>query len=78
MGVVYEASDQNGQPIAVKTLSDDAAGDPELVKRFEREAHLGMHLQHTIWLVSQKLTAMAKPGTWRWSWFRAHHYLGPE
>ena len=46
MGVVYEAKDSQNNAVAVKTLSDEAAGDPELVKRFEREAHLGMHLHH--------------------------------
>src|SRR5262245_8251008 len=47
MGQVYRARDTRlGREVAIKVLREDCAGDPEWLKRFEREAHLLAALIH--------------------------------
>jgi len=47
MGVVYKAEDPRlGRPVALKTMSANVAGNPELLKRFYREAQSAGQLRH--------------------------------
>jgi serine/threonine protein kinase len=47
MGVVYEAEDTRlARPVALKFLPDELAGDPDAVRRFEREAQTIALLNH--------------------------------
>lgn len=47
MGVVYGAVDPRlGRPVALKTMSPSVAGDPDLLKRFYREAQSAGQLRH--------------------------------
>ena len=47
MGVVYEAEDTRlGRPVALKFLPDELSGDPDAVRRFEREAQTIALLSH--------------------------------
>lgn len=47
MGVVYKARDPLiGRLVALKTLTADCAADPDLLRRFEREAQSAGRLQH--------------------------------
>jgi len=47
MGVVYKAIDRTlGRPVAIKMMTVGSANDPELLKRFYREAQSAGKLQH--------------------------------
>jgi serine/threonine protein kinase len=47
MGVVYEAEDTRlSRPVALKFLPDELAGDPDAIRRFEREAQTVAILNH--------------------------------
>lgn len=47
MGVVYRAEDPRlGRPVALKTMSANVAGNPDLLKRFYREAQSAGQLRH--------------------------------
>src|SRR3990172_4465355 len=47
MGVVYKAEDPRlGRPVALKTMSANVAGNPELLQRFYREAQSAGQLRH--------------------------------
>jgi Tol biopolymer transport system component len=47
MGEVYRARDPRlGRDVALKVLADDAAGDPERLRRFQREARAVASLNH--------------------------------
>jgi serine/threonine-protein kinase len=47
MGVVYRAEDPRlGRPVALKTTTAEVAGNPELLKRFYREAQAAAKLAH--------------------------------
>jgi len=47
MGVVYQAEDPRlGRPVALKTTTAEVAGNPELLKRFYREAQAAAKLAH--------------------------------
>lgn len=47
MGVVYRAEDLRlGRPVALKTMSANVAGNPDLLKRFYREAQSAGQLRH--------------------------------
>ena len=47
MGEVYRARDTRlGRDVAVKVLPDDIAGDPDRLRRFEREARAVAALSH--------------------------------
>jgi serine/threonine-protein kinase len=47
MGVVYRGLDPRlGRPVALKTMSPSVAGNPELLKRFYREAQSAGSLRH--------------------------------
>jgi serine/threonine-protein kinase len=47
MGVVYLAEDPRlHRPVAIKTMSPNVAGDPDLLKRFYREAESAGQLRH--------------------------------
>jgi serine/threonine-protein kinase len=47
MGVVYRAEDPRlGRPVALKTTTAEVASNPELLKRFYREAQAAAHLAH--------------------------------
>ncbi|MGH9776274.1 MAG: protein kinase domain-containing protein, partial [Candidatus Acidiferrales bacterium] len=47
MGVVYLAEDPRlGRPVALKTMSPEVARNPELLKRFYREAQAAAQLRH--------------------------------
>ncbi len=47
MGVVYRAEDPRlGRPVAIKTMSANVAANPELLKRFYREAQSAGQLRH--------------------------------
>lgn len=44
MGVVYRAEDTLiGRPVAIKTLNESLSGQPEMLKRFYREAQAPLH-----------------------------------
>ena len=45
MGEVYKAY-RNGETVAIKVLNIDMSTDPEMRRRFEREAAAGMKLEH--------------------------------
>jgi serine/threonine protein kinase len=48
MGVVYKAIDESlDRVVAIKALSQDLSGDPQLVERFRSEAKAQAHLNHT-------------------------------
>jgi len=47
MGAVYYGSDTSlVRPVAIKVLASEFANDPEVVKRFEREALAQARLRH--------------------------------
>jgi serine/threonine-protein kinase len=46
MGVVYQAIDERGEPVAIKMLQATTAGSPDLVARFQREASAQAMLSH--------------------------------
>src|SRR5690242_20534487 len=47
MGVVYRAEDSRlGRPVALKVMSPNVAGNPDLMKRFYREAQAAGQLRH--------------------------------
>jgi serine/threonine-protein kinase len=45
MGEVYAAEGKRGEKIALKVLHEKAAGDPDLVARFHREAEIAKQIQ---------------------------------
>ena len=47
MGVVYRAHDERlDRDVAIKVLPDEVVGDPDRLRRFEREAKVVAHLDH--------------------------------
>lgn len=46
MGVVYRAQSQDGTQAAIKVPNQEISDDPEFRLRYQREAALGMQLQH--------------------------------
>jgi serine/threonine protein kinase len=46
IGEVYEATDPQGQPVAIKVLKPEYAEDPDFKARFQRETHLMASLAH--------------------------------
>ena len=46
MGRVYKAVGTDGQPVAVKIVKEEMAGDEVFLKRFRREAEIAQRIQH--------------------------------
>jgi serine/threonine protein kinase len=46
MGRVYKAVGADGQPVALKTVKEELAGNVILLKRFRREAELAQRINH--------------------------------
>jgi serine/threonine-protein kinase len=46
MGRVYKAVGTDGQPVALKIVKEEMAGDQVFLKRFRREAEIAQRIQH--------------------------------
>ena len=46
MGRVYKAVGGDGQPVALKMVKEEMAGDEVFIKRFKREAEIAQRIQH--------------------------------